>query len=118
MALKRMRHILSTQDDHHRNLTEDNADHHYNHEEEDDQDEAFSDDDFYFLSTLVSVPLTTQICSAHHSSRSISYFALIICATIATMRTIMRKEKNIKNGAQLMSKIKLRAKKSHQYFFK
>ena len=66
---------------------------HYNHEEEDDQVEAFSDDDFYFLSTLVSVPLTTQICSAHHSSRSISYFALIICASIATMRTTMAKEK-------------------------
>ena len=67
-------------------------------DDDDDDDEEEEEDEVndglsHFLATLVREELTTEICSVHHSSRSISYFALIICATIATMRMIMTKEK-------------------------
>ena len=45
----------------------------------DDEDEVI-DGLSHFLATLVREELTTEICSVHHSSRSISYFALIIRA--------------------------------------
>ena len=49
-------------------------------DDDDDEDEV-NDGLSHFLATLVREELTTEICSVHHSSRSISYFALIICTT-------------------------------------
>ena len=51
--------------------------------DDDDEDEV-NDGLSHFLATLVREELTTEICSVHHSSRSISYFALIICTSMIT----------------------------------
>ena len=52
-------------------------------DDDDDEDEV-NDGLSHFLATLVREELTTEICSVHHSSRSISYFALIICTSMIT----------------------------------
>ena len=61
-------------------------DHNENSDDDNDNDDGDDDDEVndglsHFLATLVREELTTEICSVHHSSRSISYFALIICTT-------------------------------------
>ena len=51
------------------------------YDNDDDEEDEVIDGLSHFLATLVREELTTEICSVHHSSRSISYFALIICTT-------------------------------------
>ena len=51
------------------------------YDNDDDEEDEVIDGLSHFLATLVREELTTEICSVHHSSRGISYFALIICTT-------------------------------------
>ena len=69
-----MMNVLIYEDDDDNDKSDDDND------DDDDEDEVI-DGLSHFLATLVREELTTEICSVHHSSRSISYFALIICTT-------------------------------------
>ena len=71
-----MMNVLIYEDDDDNDKSDDDND-------DDDEDEVI-DGLSHFLATLVREELTTEICSVHHSSRSISYFALIICTSMIT----------------------------------
>ena len=72
-----MMNVLIYEDDDDNDKSDDDND----DDDDDDEDEVI-DGLSHFLATLVREELTTEICSVHHSSRSISYFALIICTSM------------------------------------